>query len=82
MQLYEKLKGTFCTFFFDNFFNSPLLINTLFEENIYATGALTSNRKYLPKLKDDKKMVRGDSVFSSQKISFAANGLTINLFFY
>ena len=34
MQLSEKLKGTFCTLFFDNFFNSPLLINKLFEENI------------------------------------------------
>ena len=34
MHLSEKLKGTFCTLFFDNFFNSPLLINKLFEENI------------------------------------------------
>ena len=34
IQLSGKLKGTFCTLFFDNFFNSPLLINKLFEENI------------------------------------------------
>ena len=34
MRLSEKLKGTFCTLFFDNFFNRPLLINKLFEENI------------------------------------------------
>ena len=42
MQLSEKLEGTFCTLLFDNFVNSPLLINKLFEENIYAIGAVTS----------------------------------------
>ena len=63
IQLSGKLKGTFCTLFFDNFFNSPLLINKLFEENIYAIGTVRSNQKYIPKLKDDKKMVRGDSDF-------------------
>ena len=66
-QLSEKLKGTFCTFFFDNFFNSPLLINKLFKENIYAIGTARSNRKHVPKLKDDKKMVRGDSDFQFPK---------------
>ena len=43
IQLSGKLKGTFCTLFFDNFFNSPLLINKLFEENIYAVGTVRSN---------------------------------------
>ena len=47
MQLSEKLKGTFCTLFFDNFFNSPLLINKLFEENIYTIGNVRSNRTYV-----------------------------------
>ena len=46
MQLPEKLKGTFCTLLFDNFFNSPLLINKLFEENIYTIGNVRSNRTY------------------------------------
>ena len=46
MQLSEKLKGTFRTLFFDNFFNSPLLINKLFEENIYTIGNVRSNRTY------------------------------------
>ena len=36
MQLSEKLKCTFCTLFFDNFFNSPLLTKKVFQENIYA----------------------------------------------
>ena len=67
MQLSEKLEGTFCTLLFDNFFNSPLLINKLFEENIYAIGAVTSKWKHMPKLKEDKKMVRGDSDFKFSK---------------
>ena len=66
-QFSEKPKGTFCTFFFDNFFNSPLLINKLFKENIYAIGTARSSRKHVPKLKDDKKMVRGDSDFQFPK---------------
>ena len=54
-------------FVFVNFFNSPLLINKLFEENIYAIGAVRSNRKHMPKLKDKKKMVRGESDFQFSK---------------
>ena len=65
MQLSEKLKGIVCTLFFDNFFNSPLSINKLFEENIYAIGAVWLKLKHMPKLKDNKKMVRGDSDFQS-----------------
>ena len=79
MQLSEKLKGTFCTLFFDNFSNSPLLINKLFEENIYAIGTVRSNQNHMPKRKDDKKEIL---IFSSQKMSFDANGLTKNLPFY
>ena len=65
MQLSEKLKGTFCTLFFDNFSNSPLLTNKLFEENIYAIGTVRLNQKHMPK--DDKKIVRGDSDFQFSK---------------
>ena len=36
----------------------------------------------MPKLKDDQKMVRETRIFSSQKMPFAANGLTMNLSFY
>ena len=60
MQLSEKLKGTFCTLCFDNFFKIPQLINKLFEENIYAIGTARSKQKHMPKLNDGKKMVRGD----------------------
>ena len=67
MQLSEKLKGIFCTLVFDKFFNSPLLINKLFGESIYVIGTVRSNRKHMPKLKDDKKMARGDSDFQFSK---------------
>ena len=43
MQLSEKFKAIFCTLFLDNFFNNPLLINKLFEENIYAIGNVRSS---------------------------------------
>ena len=45
MQLSEKLKGTFCTLFFDNLFNSLLLTKKVFEENIYAIWTVRSNQK-------------------------------------
>ena len=67
MQLSEKCKGTFCTLLFDNFFSSPLLINKLSEENMYAIGTARSKRKHMPKLKDDKKMVRGETDFQFSK---------------
>ena len=67
MQLSEKLKDIFYTQFFDNLFNSQLLINKLFEENIYGIRTVKSNRKHMPKHKDDQKMVRGDSYFQFSK---------------
>ena len=82
MQISENLKGTFCTLFSDNFFNSSLLINKLFEENFYAVGTVRSNRKRMPKLQNGIKIVRRDLDFQFSKMSFAANGLVINLPFY
>lgn len=60
LSLSEKLKGTYCTLYFDNFFNSPLLMSKLFERNIYAIGTVQANRKQMPKTKADKEMKRGD----------------------
>ena len=34
LQSTKDLEGSFCTVYFDNFFNSPILIEKLFEENI------------------------------------------------
>ena len=67
LQLSEKLKGTFCTIYIDNYFNSPRLINKLFHRDIYAIGTVRSNRKQMPKLKEDKKMLRGDADFQFSK---------------
>ena len=52
-----------------NFFNSPTPVKKLFENNISAIGTVISNRKQMPKLKDDKKMKRGHNDFlSSSKV--------------
>ena len=96
MQLSENSQTHFPLFFFDNFFNSPLLINKLFEENIYAIGTVRSNRYICQNLarewwqeNDKKTKIRrwqeNDKKMargdSNFQFSFAANGLTINLSF-
>ena len=53
MQLSEKLKWTYCTLFFDNYFNKPALIDKLFEDEIHGIGTVWSNQKQMPKLKED-----------------------------
>ena len=67
MQLSEKLKGSLCTLFFDIFFNSPALIDKLFEDGIYIIGTVLSNWKQMPKLKEDNKMSRSESDFHYSK---------------
>ena len=49
MQLSEKLKWTYCTLFFDNYFNNPALIDKLFEDEIHAIGTVWSNQKKIRK---------------------------------
>ena len=63
LQLSEKLKGTYCTLFLDNFFNNPSLIGKLFDDGIYAIGTVRSNRKQIPTVKPDKGMKRRDVEF-------------------
>ena len=36
LKMSEVLENTYCTVYFDNFFNSPLLISKLFEKGIYG----------------------------------------------
>ena len=36
LQLTKDLEGSFCTVYFDNFFNSPKLIKKLFQKSIYG----------------------------------------------
>ena len=64
MQFSVKLKGTYCILLFNS---SPALIHKLFEDGIYAIGAVWSNRKQVLKLKEDNKMPRGKSDFDCFK---------------
>ena len=60
LSLCKNLKNSYCYVFFDNFFTSPNLMLKLFEDGIYATGTVRSNRKHMPNLKTDKQMKRGE----------------------
>lgn len=59
LRLTEDLHHKNHTLFFDNFFNSYQLLKMLREYGIYACGTVVSNRRYLPKLSDDKKLKQG-----------------------
>ena len=70
-QLTKDLKRSFCTVYFDNFFNSPKLIEKLFQKGIYGFGIVWANRKQMPKMFDDKQIKRGDC-----KLLFSSNTMT------
>ena len=57
------MEQSFCTVYFDIFFNSPKLIKNLFQKGIYGIGTGQANRKQMPKTVDDKHMKRGDCEF-------------------
>ena len=63
LQLMKDLERSFCTVYFDNFFNTPKLIEKLFQKSIYGIGTVRANRKQMPKMIDDKQMKRGDCEF-------------------
>ena len=54
LQLTKDLERSFCTVYFDNFFNIPKLIEKLFQKNICGIGTVRANRKKMPKMIDDK----------------------------
>ncbi|XP_053964120.1 piggyBac transposable element-derived protein 4-like [Anastrepha ludens] len=58
-QFCEDLKYKNHKVFFDNYFNSYFLQVDLRKDNVLACGTVNSNRKNLPKLKDDKDLSRG-----------------------
>ena len=60
LALTKSLEGTYCTIFFDNFFNSPSLIIKLFDKGLYGIGTARMDRKGMPKMKPDKQMKKGD----------------------
>ena len=50
----ENLENSYCYVFFGNFFTSPNFMLKLFEDEIYATGTVRSNRRHMPTFKVDK----------------------------
>ena len=63
LQLTKDLERLFCTVYFDNFFNSPILIEKLFQKGSYGIGTVRANRKQMPKMIDDRQMKRRDCEF-------------------
>ena len=56
LQLTKDLERSFYTVYFDNFFNSPKLIEKLFQKGISGVGTVRANRKQMPKMINDKQM--------------------------
>ena len=50
LQLTKDLERSFCTVYFDNFFNSPKLIEKLFQKGIYGIGTVRANKKKMSKM--------------------------------
>ena len=48
LDLCQILKDTYCHVFFDNFFNSPTLIQKLHDNGLYGLGKARSNRISMP----------------------------------
>ena len=63
LQLTKELERSFCTVYLDNFFNSPKLIEKLFQKDIYVVGTVRANRNQMSQMIDDKQMKRGDCEF-------------------
>ena len=77
LQLTKDLERSFCTVCFDNFFNSPMLIENLFQKGIYGIGTVRANRKQMAKMIDEKQIKRGDCEFLIQVMQWLANGWII-----
>lgn len=56
----QSIQGRNYTVYFDNYFNCYPLQKQLKDMNIRSCGTVQSTRKYLPKMKDDKNLKRGE----------------------
>ena len=55
LQLIEKLNGSFCRIFFDNFFTSPSFLRKLTNNSLYGTGVVQQNQKLSLKIEKPTK---------------------------
>ena len=60
LKMTECLENSYCTVFFDNFFNSPSLITKLYDRGLCGVGATRKDRVGMPEMTADRKMRRGD----------------------
>ena len=60
LNLLQSLKDTYCTLYFNYFFNSPTLIAKLLDDGIYGISTVQLNCKMMPTLPDNKSMKQGD----------------------
>ena len=60
LKMTECLENSYCTVFFDNFFNSPSLITKLYDRGLYGVGTARKDRVGMPEMTADRKMRRSD----------------------
>ena len=60
LDLCQVLKDTYCQVFFDNFFNSPSLIQKLHNNGLHGVGTARSDIINMPQMKKDKEMKQRD----------------------
>ena len=56
LDLCQVLKDAYCHVFFCNFFNSPNLIQKLYDNGLHSLGTARSDRINIPQMKKDKDM--------------------------
>ena len=56
--------------YFDNYYNSPDLIDLLYKRKMHACGTVRKNRKSLPLAVTQAKLKQGETVFCTIKQSF------------
>ena len=60
LDLFQVMKDTCRHVFFDNFFNSPTLIQKLHDNGLYGLSTTRSDKINIPLIKKYKEMKRGD----------------------
>ena len=56
LKMSECLENSYCTVFFDNFFNIPSLMTKLYDPGLYSIGTARNDRVGTPEMTADRKM--------------------------